>query len=99
MTSKKSKGSAGGSTPNGPLKQNDHLARGSIRNLNCAAHAVKLDTARKRALIDLVMRLRRGATLQLPAERFHVGRIDVARLLAKFSRRNYRGELIFFEEA
>jgi hypothetical protein len=55
---------------------------------------VKLIETQKRALADVARRRRSGATLQQLANHLHVGRLDVARLLEKYTRRNRRDELI-----
>lgn len=94
MTSKKSKGPAGGSTPIGPLKQTVHLARGLIKNLSCTAQAAKIDSARQRALVGLATQRRRGAMLQELADDLNVGQFDIARILDHYTCRSFRGDLM-----
>jgi hypothetical protein len=75
----------------------DLFAEGSKANLVATSHKVKISDAQKRALIDVVTLRRRCATFQELADYLSIGRLDVARLLARYTYRNFKGELIVRE--
>ena len=75
----------------------DLFAGVSPENLVATSHGVNISDAQKRAPIDIVTLRRRGATLRELTDHLSVGRLDVTRLLTRYTCRNFKSELIMRE--